>query len=49
MIAAYLGETAFWGRSIDTPTLRAAVQADFALLTEKPPSFDRLAEIMAAR
>lgn len=49
MIAAYLGETAFWGHSIDTPTLRAAVQADFALLTEKPLTFDRLADLMAAR
>jgi len=49
MIAAYLDEIAFWGRSIDTPTLRAAVMADFSLLTEKPLTFDRLADLMAAR
>ena len=49
MIAAYLGETAFWGRSIDTPMLRQAVEADFALLTDTPLSFARLAEIMASR
>ncbi len=48
MVAAYLGETAFWGRSIDAPALRAAVLADFALLTEKPFTFDRLAELVAA-
>jgi tagaturonate reductase len=48
MIAAYLGEVAFWGKSIDTPALRAAVVADFALLTEKPFTFDRLAELVAA-
>lgn len=49
MIAAYLGETAFWGRSIDAPALRAAVVADFAALTEAPMSFDRLGSLIAAR
>lgn len=49
MVAAYLGESAFWGRSIDTPALRASVAADFALLTDAPPSFERLAGIIAAR
>ena len=48
MIAAYLGETAFWGKSIDTPVLRAAVAADFARLTETPFTFDWLAELTAA-
>jgi tagaturonate reductase len=49
MIAAYLSETDFWGRSIDTPLLRAAVLADFILLTEDAMTFDRLAEILATR
>jgi len=49
MVAAYLGETAFWGKSIDTAALRATVLADFALLTDKPLTFERLAEIIAAR
>ena len=49
MIAAYLSEAAFWGRSIDTPMLRAAVAADFAALTDKPLTFDRLAGLIAAR
>ena len=49
MVAAYLGETAFWGRSIDTPALRAAVVADFAALTEEPMSFERLGVLIDAR
>jgi tagaturonate reductase len=49
MVAAYLGETAFWGRSIDTPALRAAVVADFAALTEEPMSFERLGALIDAR
>ncbi|MEF2072737.1 tagaturonate reductase [Consotaella aegiceratis] len=43
MVAAYLGEAAFWGRSIDDPKLRAAVAEDFRYLTEGPFSFSRLA------
>ena len=42
MVAAYLQEKAFWGRSIDTPELRAKVVEDFGYLTEEPFSFDRL-------
>jgi tagaturonate reductase len=42
MVAAYLQETAFWGRSIDTPALRAKVVDDFRYLTEEPFSFSRL-------
>jgi len=49
MIAAYLQEVAFWGRSIDTPSLRSAVLVDFGLLTEKPLTFDRLGELIKAR
>jgi tagaturonate reductase len=49
MVAAYLQEPAFWGKSIDTPALRAAVVADFMALTEAPMSFDRLAGLIAAR
>lgn len=49
MVAAYLQETAFWGKSIDTPALRAAVIADFAALTEAPMSFDRLGKLIDAR
>ena len=48
MISAYLGESAFWGRSIDLPELAAAVVADFAMLTERPFTFARLGEIVAA-
>ena len=48
MIAAYLDETAFWGRSIDAPALRAAVLKDFNLLTEEPMTFDRLEAFLAA-
>ncbi len=48
MIAAYLAETAFWGRSIDAPMLRAAVLEDFGRLTEKPMSFDRLDAFVSA-
>ena len=48
MIAAYLGETAFWGRSIDIPVLREAVIADFAWLTATSFSFERLAELTDA-
>ncbi|WP_237154727.1 tagaturonate reductase [Oryzibacter oryziterrae] len=47
MVSAYLGETAFWGKSIDTPELRTAVLADFVELTAAPMSFDRLAAILA--
>jgi tagaturonate reductase len=49
MVAAYLQETAFWGKSIDTPELRAAVVADFKALTEAPLTFDRLAGLLATR
>ncbi|SCM76816.1 Altronate oxidoreductase [uncultured Pleomorphomonas sp.] len=49
MVAAYLGEATFWGRSIDTPALRAAVVADFAALTREPMSFDRLGVLIDAR
>jgi tagaturonate reductase len=48
MIGAYLSEPAFWGRSIDTPTLRALVAADFAALTQEPLSMARLETLMAA-
>lgn len=47
MIAAYLGETSFWGRSIDTPELKAAVLADYDYLTETPMTFERLSAFMA--
>ncbi|MBS1168136.1 MAG: uxaB [Proteobacteria bacterium] len=49
MVSAYLNETAFWGRSIDTPALRAAVLADFEALTAEPMSFDRLGALIDAR
>ncbi|GAA0554083.1 tagaturonate reductase [Rhizomicrobium palustre] len=49
MVAAYLGETAFWGHSIDSAPLRAAVAADYTLLTETPLNFERLASFLAAR
>jgi tagaturonate reductase len=49
MVAAYLKETAFWGKSIDTPQLRAAVIADFAALTQEPMSFERLDKLIDAR
>ena len=49
MVAAYLGESAFWGKSIDTPQLRAAVIADFAELTAEPMSFTRLGKLIDAR
>lgn len=49
LVAAYLQETAFWGKSIDTPELRAAVIADFRALTEVPLTFERLAGLLAAR
>lgn len=49
MVAAYLGEAAFWGRSIDTPVLRAAVVADFEALTQAPMSFERLGALIDAR
>ncbi len=49
MIAAYLGEAAFWGHSIDDPVLRAAVLDDFIVLTEAPMTFDRLDALIAAR
>jgi tagaturonate reductase len=49
MVAAYLGETAFWGQSIDTPQLRAAVTADFQALTQEAMSFERLGALIAAR
>jgi tagaturonate reductase len=42
MIGAYLAEAAFWGRSIDTPMLRAAVRAAFARLTDAPFTFAEL-------
>ena len=49
MVAAYLGESAFWGRSIDTPALRAAVLADVADLTAAPMSIERLGQLIDAR
>jgi tagaturonate reductase len=49
MISGYLAEVMFWGKSIDTPALRAAVVADFATLTDAPLSFDRLAKLIASR
>lgn len=49
MVAAYLGESAFWGKSIDTPQLRSAVLADFEALTQEPMSFDRLGALIDAR
>lgn len=48
MVGAYLGEAAFWGRSIDDPQLRAKVAEDYLFLTEQPFSFERLAAILAA-
>jgi tagaturonate reductase len=42
VVAAYLQETSFWGRSIDTPELRAKVVEDFRYLTEEAFPFDRL-------
>jgi len=49
MVSAYLGEAAFWGTSIDTPALRAAVVADVAALTAGPMSLDRLGQLIDAR
>lgn len=49
MIAAYLQEKAFWGRSIDTPSLRNAVVADFELLTDSPVTLERLGAMIEAR
>ncbi|MGQ9369089.1 tagaturonate reductase [Azospirillum sp. ST 5-10] len=46
MVAAFLGESAFWGRSIDDPQLRAAVAADVRTLTEEPFTFAKLAAIL---
>ncbi|NUB06899.1 tagaturonate reductase [Azospirillum sp. Vi22] len=43
MVAAYLGETAFWGRSIDDRSLRAQVMEDIRFLTDEPFTFARLA------
>lgn len=42
MVAAYLGETSFWGESLDEPRLRKAVADAIRILTEKPFSFARL-------
>ena len=49
MVAAYLGESAFWGRSIDTPVLRSAILADVADLTAAPMSIERLGQLIDAR
>ena len=49
MVAAYLGESAFWGRSIDTPALRSAVLADVTDLTAAPMSIERLGQLIDAR
>lgn len=49
MVSAYLGETAFWGKSIDTPALRAAVLADVTALTQQPMTFERLGALIDAR
>ncbi len=49
MVTAYLREVAFWGKSIDTPALRAAVAADFSTLTAEPMSFARLGKLIEAR
>ncbi|SJZ54855.1 tagaturonate reductase [Consotaella salsifontis] len=46
MVAAYLQEASFWGRSIDNPALRAAILEDFAFLTEEPFTFARLAKFI---
>jgi tagaturonate reductase len=46
MVAAYLQEIAFWGRSIDTPRLRTKVIEDFRYLTEQPFSFARLQALL---
>ncbi|MDR3373512.1 MAG: tagaturonate reductase [Ancalomicrobiaceae bacterium] len=48
MVSAYLGETAFWGRSIERADLKAAVIADFAKLTETPLTFERLSALIDA-
>jgi tagaturonate reductase len=49
LVAAYLKEAAFWGKSIDTPALRAAVLTDVTALTAGPMSFDRLGQLIDAR
>ena len=46
MVEAYLSEPLFWGKSIKTPQLTEAVTADFRLLTERPMSFERLANML---
>lgn len=48
MVSAFLGEKAFWTRSIDDPKLHAAVVSAYGFLTEKPFTFDRLGEFLAA-
>lgn len=42
MVAAYLQQTAFWGRSIDDARLRGEVAENFRYLTAEPFSFERL-------
>ena len=49
MISAYLQEGAFWGRSIDTQELRAAILAAFNTLADSPFSFDRLGSLVDMR
>ena len=49
MVSAYLEESTFWGKSILSPELARAVEADFRLLTDTPLSFSRLKEIVASR
>ncbi len=48
MIAAYLGEAAFWGESLDEPKLRTAVADAFRFLTEQPFTFARLGSYLGS-
>ncbi|CAH2601242.1 Altronate oxidoreductase [Rhodovastum atsumiense] len=43
VVAAWLSEASFWGRSIDTPVLRAAVLEAYRFITAGPFTFERLA------
>lgn len=43
IVAAWLTEVSFWGKSIDTPALRAAVIEGFRFITAEPFTFARLA------
>jgi tagaturonate reductase len=48
MVAAYLAEAAFWGRSIDTPALRAKVLDCIDFLSAEPFTFERLRAFLEA-